>query len=73
MTARCKCFSHNGFLTRLGIAFMESERAAEMYVDELVDGQGEFQYLDSVGSVSALGEGEDASVQPGTIGSQSLP
>ena len=31
-----------------------SERAAEMYVNEELDGQGEPQYLDKVASVSGL-------------------
>ncbi len=32
----------------------DSEVAAEMYVDELLDGSGDFQYLDIPGSVSGL-------------------
>ena len=34
--------------------YMRSEKAAEDYVDEVVDGSGCRQYLDKVGSVSAL-------------------
>ncbi len=37
---------------------LDSEEAAELYVDEVLDGQGRFQYLDSVGSVSGLVEVE---------------
>ncbi len=41
-------------------AFMASELASELYCDEVLDGSGCFQYLDSVRSVSAFeGEGED--------------
>jgi len=32
--------------------FLRSEGAAELYVDEVLDGQGRFQYLDKVGSMS---------------------
>jgi len=32
---------------------MGSELAAELYVDEVLDGQGRLCYLDTVGSVSA--------------------
>ncbi len=34
--------------------FLDSERAAEMYCNEELDGQGRFQYLDSTVSVSGL-------------------
>ena len=34
--------------------FLASEMASEMYCDEIVDGDGRLQYLDSVVSVSAL-------------------
>ena len=37
---------------RVSPLFLGSERAAEMYVDELVDGAGRVQYLDKVASVS---------------------
>jgi len=37
--------------------FLLSEGASEMYVDEVVDGQGRLQYIDRVGSVSALPDG----------------
>jgi len=33
-------------------AFLRSEAAAQLYVDERVDGAGRFLYLDKVGSVS---------------------
>ena len=33
--------------------FLGTERAAEQYCNEEVDGQGRMQYLDKVGSVSA--------------------
>ena len=33
-----------------------SELAAELYVNEVLDGQGRFMYLDRVSSVSALPE-----------------
>ncbi len=39
--------------------FLGSELAAEMYVDEILDGQGNIQYLDKVGSVSGLIEIEN--------------
>ncbi len=39
--------------SRVGDLFMASELAAEMYVDELLAGDGSVQYLDSPGSVSA--------------------
>jgi len=34
--------------------FLDSERASELYVDEVLDGSGRFQYLDVPGSVSGL-------------------
>ncbi len=44
-------------LTHVGdsplIRYLASERAAEDYTDEIVDGQGRLQYLDQVPSVSA--------------------
>ncbi len=40
----------------LGLFFLETEEAAELYVDEVLDGQGRFLYLDSKSSVSALPE-----------------
>ena len=52
---------------------MESELAAEMYCDELLDGSGSFQYLDRSVSVSALDEDEDASIhQPRRVAPQEL-
>ncbi len=39
------------------------ERAAVLYVNEVVDGAGVFGYLDSVDSVSALPEPEQDSVK----------
>ncbi len=39
--------------------FLGSELAAELYVDEVLDGRGRFQYLDSVSSVSGLVEVEE--------------
>ena len=41
-------------LPHVSAQFMESERASELYVDEVLDGQGSFQQLDWVGSVSAV-------------------
>ncbi len=41
-------------------AFLDSEEAAELYVDEVLDGSGRLLYLDSSGSVSALAEAEAA-------------
>ena len=35
-----------------------SEAGAELYVNEVLDGSGRFQYLDKVASVSALTEPE---------------
>ncbi len=39
-------------------AFLHSELAAEMYVDEVLDGSGNLLYVDRVGSVSALSRAE---------------
>lgn len=39
--------------------YLSSQEAAVDYVDERVDGRGRIQYLDSMGSVSALIEVED--------------
>ena len=41
------------------LAFLGSELAAELYVNEVLDGAGQFQYLDKSGSVSAMVEVED--------------
>ena len=49
----------NRYFTRVGEVFMASELASEMYVDEVLDGQGRLQYIDKVGSVSGLIEVED--------------
>ncbi len=38
--------------------FVASEEAAVAYIDEMVDGDGHLEYLDKVGSVSALSEAE---------------
>ena len=42
--------------------FLESERASELYVDEVLDGSGRIQYLDSSVSVSGLRRDESAHV-----------
>ena len=52
-------FSRNGFLTAKGHAWIQSERASELYVDEVLDGQGRRLYLDKDGSVSAMVEVEE--------------
>ncbi len=39
--------------------FVASEEAAVAWVDEVLDSKGRFQYIDRVGSVSALVEVED--------------
>ena len=41
-------------MTRISPPPIESEEASELYVDEVLDGSGSFQYLDKVGSVSGL-------------------
>ncbi len=46
-------------LPRVGSLFLASERAAELYVDEVLDGSGRLLHLDITGSVSALVEVED--------------
>ena len=38
--------------------FVASEEAAVAYIDEMVDGDGQLEYVDKVGSVSALTETE---------------
>ena len=40
--------------------FLASELAAELYVDEVLDGNGRLQYVDRSLSVSALAEAEAA-------------
>jgi len=40
------------------LAFLNSEKAAEMYVDEALDGSGRLLYIDRSGSVSASVEVE---------------
>ncbi len=35
-------------------SFLDSELASELYVDEVLDGSGRIQYLDSMVSMSAL-------------------
>jgi len=47
--------------------FADSERASELFVDEVLDGSGRFLYLDSVGSVSALAEAEGSRVWDGQL------
>ncbi len=44
------------------VDFIETELAAELYCDEVVDGSGKFQYLDRVVSVSAVTETGNPSV-----------
>ncbi len=45
--------------------FVASEEAAVAWVDEVLDSEGRFQYLDKVGSVSALIEIEnDCAYEP---------
>ncbi len=47
------------------LSFLQTELAAEMYVDELLDGQGRSLYLDRVSRVTALTEAEtDAEYDP---------
>ena len=46
-------------LPRVSPLFLGSERAAELWVDEVIDSAGRFQYLDRSGSVSALIEIEN--------------
>jgi len=53
-------FSDSGKMGR----FLETERAAEMYCNEEVDGAGRKLYLDEVGSVSGLGLGRDFCIWP---------
>ena len=43
--------------------FMRSELASMLYVDEVLDGSGRLQYIDTSGSVSALVEGEELSAR----------
>ncbi len=56
----CECSSHNGFLTAKGL-----EEAAQREPQGLlslcngVDPDGASPYLDKVGSVSGLGQGQD--------------
>ncbi len=42
-----------GRLRSFGELFLGSELASILYVDEVLDGAGRFQYIDSTGSVSA--------------------
>ncbi len=48
-------FTHVSDILRR-LSYLGSERAAEDYCDEVVDGDGRLQYLDKVHSVSALNE-----------------
>ncbi len=53
---QCKCFSHNGFLTKEGYSLVDQlhgDRARSLAQVGLL------KYLDSMGSVSALDEDED--------------
>ena len=51
----CGCFSHGGFLTRLGL-----DRVVQQNSLEGLAPRGDSAYIDKVGSVSALVEGEGA-------------
>jgi len=51
-------------LPRVGSLFMASEKAAELYVDEVLDGEGRLLHLDSIGSVSGLRRDENTCVWP---------
>ena len=44
---------------RVRVPPLDSEEAAELYVDEVLDGSGRFLYLDSIGSVRGLDQDED--------------
>ena len=46
----------------VSVQFLQSEKAAELYVDEVLDGRGRFLYLDNRVSVSALVEVEGSHV-----------
>ena len=48
------------FGEQLPLSFLDSEVAAELYVDEIVDGGGRLLDIDRSGSVSALVEVEGA-------------
>jgi len=54
VTCKCQCASHNGFLTAKGLA----EAAQRLSLEGLAP-RGELEYLDKVGSVSALAEAEE--------------
>ena len=59
----CTCLCHNGFLTERGYAEL-AQRSPEGLE---VDGMAVRQYLDKVGSVSALAEAEDYHVFDGLL------
>ena len=46
---------------------LDSEVAAEFYCDELLDGQGRWQYLDNPRSVSGLIRSDSPETRPGLI------
>ncbi len=50
--------SVSGCQCHLWAEWLGSESAAELYVDERVDGAGHSLYLDREGSVSAFGDGD---------------
>ncbi len=50
---------HNLWGPPCQLAFLDTEEAAEGYVDELLDGSGHVQYVDTCLSVSALIEIEN--------------
>ncbi len=50
----CSCHSHSGFLTRAGYARVAQRTSREGLLPRGVDFYPECQYLDKVGSVSAI-------------------
>ncbi len=54
-----KVMEHAPPLRQRVFGFMGTEYASELYIDEVLDGQGRLQYLDKVGSVSGLVEVEE--------------
>jgi len=50
-----------------GILFVDTELAAEMYVDELVDRNGRWLYIDREGSVRGLRRDEPHHVWDGPV------
>jgi len=47
-------------LPRVSAQFMDSELASEMYVDEVLTGDGQFVRLDNVSRVTAMDDGRVA-------------